>query len=128
MRYVEKMGKTLNLRSGFTLIELLVVIAIIGVLSSVVLASLQSARVKAKTAAFKAELSSLRPNLINICQFGSIVAGDVAALGARNAGTINSQSCGTNGTGAFSITFTPSNGAPCTSAILTNATVTYAGC
>jgi len=35
---------------GFTLIELLVVIAIIGILSSVVLASLQASRVKARDA------------------------------------------------------------------------------
>ena len=45
---------------GFTLIELLVVIAIIGVLSSVVLASLNSARGKGANAAIKQNLNSLR--------------------------------------------------------------------
>lgn len=49
-----------NTKKGFTLIELLVVIAIIGILSSVVLASLNTARRKSRDARRMADLQQIK--------------------------------------------------------------------
>lgn len=60
MKIKQKFG---NSPAGFTLIELLVVIAIISLLSSVVLASLNSSRLKARTARSIEDLNQLRTAL-----------------------------------------------------------------
>jgi prepilin-type N-terminal cleavage/methylation domain-containing protein len=87
---IDPRGYAESKQRGFTLIELLVVIAIIALLSSVVLASLSSARVKARDAT----------RLSNVNQIKTALALYIAAHGTypkRNtAQTDVTQSCGGN--------------------------------
>lgn len=97
-----------NLKKGFTLIELLVVIAIIGILSSIVLASLNSARDKGGNAAVKGNLQGIRSqaevvydnnslSYANVCSDANIMSAIDAAIvagvdtGASVATRCNSQ-------------------------------------
>ena len=118
-------------RRGFTLIELLVVIAIIGLLSTVVVVNINSARKKARNNAIVANMNSLR-------QAGELWASDPARNGLYTGFCVsdNCSSAGAspdwkniclavktqNGNQAVTCNINAQNTAWCASTVLTDST------
>lgn len=91
--------KTIKQTKGFTLIELLVVIAIIGLLSSVVLASLSTAREKARDARRLSDIDQIQVALENYYDAHNFYPPNTE----NDAGGWDTTACDTNANGKYFI-------------------------
>src|SRR3989344_7534207 len=82
MKFWAKMKLKLRRQKGFSLIELLVVIAIMGILSSIILSAVGSARTKARDVKRKAEVAGIGRLITASCYLPNAGAGvyDIADL------------------------------------------------